>query len=239
MPALVIVPTYNERDNVLPLLRRIHELQPGLHVLVVDDASPDGTAELVRGLLARDDRVHLLERPGKLGLGTAYVDGFRFGLARDFGTLIQMDCDFSHPPEALAGLLERIAASDLVVGSRYVPGGSVTEWNWVRRGLSRLANRYAAFVLGVGIRDLTAGFNAYRAEALPRIGYDRVSSTGYAFQIELKYRACRAGLRVTELPIKFVDRRHGKSKIPRAQALWTLLRVMQLRLFPPAVGRED
>ena len=236
---LVVIPTYNEAENILPLARDVLGQDPSLHVLVVDDASPDGTGERVAEAGRSEPRLTLLARTGKLGLGSAYLAGFRHGLEHGYDWVVTMDGDGSHAPRFLPALLAAARTSDLVVGSRYVPGGSVTEWNWVRRGVSRLANRYAAFVLGVGIHDLTAGFNAYRAEALRRIGYDRVSSTGYAFQIELKYRACRAGLRVTELPIKFVDRRHGKSKIPRAQALWTFLRVMQLRLFPPAVGRED
>lgn len=239
MPALVIVPTYNECDNVLPLLRRVHELHPEIHVLIVDDASPDGTADLVRAHMKGDHRVHLVTRSAKLGLGTAYVAGFAYGLKHGYGTLIQMDCDFSHPPESLADLLKLSGDNDLVVGSRYVEGGSIAEWNWYRRCVSLMANRFAARVLGVGVRDLTAGFNAYSAGALSRIAYDDVASKGYAFQIETKYRVCRAGLRWTETPIKFVDRRHGASKIPRAQALFTFLRVIQLRLMPPPVRRED
>ena len=236
MRVLIVVPTYNERDNILLLLRRIHELHPEMHLLIVDDASPDGTAGLVRQYMRDNRTVFLLEREGKLGLGTAYVAGFGFGISRGYDALIQMDCDFSHSPDALSRFVQLIGENDVVIGSRYVPGGSVADWNWFRRTLSRTANAYSRTVLGVAIRDLTGGFNAYRTEALKRLGYDRVTSVGYAFQIEMKYRACLAGLRCTEFPITFIDRSRGVSKIPRGEVISAFLRVLRWRLQPPEIA---
>jgi glycosyltransferase involved in cell wall biosynthesis len=233
MRVLVVLPTYNEAENVTWLLPRIRELEPAFDLLVVDDASPDGTAELVRRQMARDAQLHLIERERKAGLGTAYRAGFAWGLERAYDTLLQMDCDGSHDPRALAAFAARIEEHDLVIGSRYVPGGSVEQWQPFRRALSRWANRFARAVLGLPIRDLTGGFNAWRAEALERLGYSRVASRGYAFQIEMKYRACLAGLSWTEFPIVFVDRRQGRSKIPRSEVVTSLWRVLQWRLRPP------
>jgi dolichol-phosphate mannosyltransferase len=238
MRKLVVLPTYNERDNVIPLIRRIRGGTAGIDVLVVDDASPDGTAELVRVEADRDPGVLLVERPAKLGLGTAYLRGFQSGISRGYDLLIQMDCDFSHSPDALSSFVELIAGHDLVIGSRYVPGGVVADWNWFRRTLSRSANGFARAALGVAVRDLTGGFNGWRAAALERLSYETVGSTGYSFQIEMKYRACLAGLRWTEFPITFVDRHRGVSKIPRSEVVTTLLRVLKWRLAPPAIGRS-
>jgi len=233
MRLLVVVPTYNEADNIARLLARIREAWPALDVLVVDDRSPDGTGELVRRHAGADSQVRLLERETKLGLGSAYRAGFAWGISRGYDGLIQIDADFSHDPQALGALAAGLEDHDLVVGSRYVHGGSVREWNLWRRSLSRSANAFARVVLGVPLRDLTGGFNAWRASALGRIGHADTSARGYSFQIEMKYRACLAGLRWVETPIVFADRRHGASKIPRSEVLTTFWNVLRWRLAAP------
>jgi dolichol-phosphate mannosyltransferase len=233
MRTLVVLPTYNERDNVVAMIRTVRERFPQIHVLVVDDASPDGTGDLARDEASRDPGVLLLERPGKQGLGTAYIAGFAHGIAQGYDALIQMDCDFSHDPGMLEQFSELIRSHDLVIGSRYVSGGRVAEWNRFRRGLSRWANAYGRTVLGTSMRDLTGGFNAWRATALERLGFREVGSSGYAFQIEMKYRAALAGLRWVELPIAFTDRRRGVSKIPRTEVATAFLWVIRWRLAPP------
>jgi dolichol-phosphate mannosyltransferase len=229
--ALIVVPTYNERDNVEEVVARFLAAAPEAELLFVDDNSPDGTGELIDQLAAADPRVHVLHRAGKLGLGTAYLDGFRWGLARGFDYLLEMDADFSHDPQYLPELL-RLAreGADVVIGSRYVEGGGTENWGAGRKLISRGGSLYARTVLGVKVRDVTAGFICWRRRALEAIDLDAIRSNGYSFQIEMKYRAIRAGLTVVETPIIFVDRRVGKSKMSRAIFLEALGMVWKLRL---------
>ena len=229
--ALIVVPTYNERDNVEEVVARFLAAAPEAELLFVDDNSPDGTGELLDQLAAADPRVHVMHRAGKLGLGTAYLDGFRWGLARGFDYLLEMDADFSHDPQYLPELL-RLAreGADVVIGSRYVEGGGTENWGVGRKLISRGGSLYARTVLGVKVRDVTAGFICWRRRALEAIDLDAIRSNGYSFQIEMKYRAIRAGLTVVETPIIFIDRRVGKSKMSRAIFLEALGMVWKLRL---------
>ncbi|RCG20129.1 polyprenol monophosphomannose synthase [Sphaerisporangium album] len=221
---LVIVPTYNERENLPVIAARLRAAVPDAHLLVADDNSPDGTGDVADELAAADDHVHVLHRPGKQGLGAAYIAGFRWGLAEGFDVMVEMDADGSHQPEELSKLLEALAdGADLVIGSRWVPGGETVNWPAGRELLSRGANTYARLMLGVPVRDTTAGFRAYRASALEKIGLDDVRSEGYCFQVDLTLRTVRNGLRVAEVPIRFVERTAGASKMSRAivaEALW-------------------
>jgi len=212
-PVLVVIPTYDERENIGPILERLHSALPAAHALVVDDGSPDGTGELVDELAAKDQRVHVMHRTEKAGLGAAYVAGFRWGLDRGYGTIVEMDADGSHAPEDLPRLLDALADSDLVIGSRYVPGGSVVNWPKRREFLSRGANIYSKIALGVRINDITAGFRAYRREVLEKLPLDDVVSRGYCFQIDLAWRTVRAGFEVVEVPITFTEREIGESKM--------------------------
>jgi len=225
--AWLILPTYNEAENVGPMVRAARaQLRDGDHILVVDDNSPDGTGELAEKL-----GCEVLHRPGKAGLGLAYVNGFACALRRGAGYLVEMDADLSHDPRDLPRLLERAAAgADLVLGSRYVAGGGVEDWDVLRRVLSRGGCRYARAVLGVGVRDLTGGFKCFRAQTLRLIDYETVRSEGYAFQVELTYRALARGLRVEEVPITFRDRGAGDSKMSARIALEAIWLVPALRL---------
>ena len=231
MRTLLIVPTYNEVENVARVAAEFLAPVPGSELLFVDDASPDGTGALIDRIRSEEPRVHVLHRAGKLGLGTAYLDGFRWALARDYRLVVEMDADFSHDPRHLPELVAAIdAGADLAVGSRYVEGGGTRNWGLGRRLISRAGGRYARTVLGVDVRDMTAGFVCYRREALERIDLDAISSNGYSFQIEMKYRAHRAGLRIVEVPIVFEDRRVGQSKMSRAIVAEALWMVWKLRL---------
>jgi dolichol-phosphate mannosyltransferase len=204
---------------------------PAANLRFVDDNSPDGTGEVLDGIAARDKRVHVLHRPGKLGLGTAYLDGFRWGLARGYEFLFEMDADFSHDPKYLPGMLALAAGgADVVVGSRYVAGGGTENWGVGRKIISRGGSLYARTILGVKVRDLTAGFICWRRRALEAIALDEIRSNGYSFQIEMKYRALKAGLSIVETPIVFADRRIGQSKMSRAIFVEALLMVWRLRL---------
>lgn len=210
---LVVIPTYNERENVEPIVTRVREAVAAATVLVVDDASPDGTGDIADRLATADEHVHVLHRPGKEGLGTAYIAGFRWGLERGFDTLVEMDADGSHQPEELPRLLRALGGADLVLGARWIPGGRIKNWGKRREILSRGANTYSRIMLGIPLHDATGGFRAYRAATLDKIGLDDVQSQGYCFQIDLALRALRAGLRVVEVPITFVERTHGASKM--------------------------
>jgi dolichol-phosphate mannosyltransferase len=212
--ALVIIPTYDEAENVADVVVRVHAAAPDAHVLVVDDNSPDGTGDLVEALARDDDHLHLLRRAGKAGLGSAYRAGFRWGMAEGFDVLVEMDADLSHDPAALPSLLARVDdGADLAIGSRYVPGGSIPDWSWHRKALSRWGNRYAGAVLSLDVADSTAGYRAYRASALEAIDLDSVRADGYGFQIEMAYRVARTGGRIDEVPIAFTDRVRGTSKM--------------------------
>jgi dolichol-phosphate mannosyltransferase len=214
VPPLVVLPTYEEAHTIEQVLRGIREAIPDAGVLVVDDASPDGTAELAEGMGRKLGGIEVMRRPAKAGLGSAYRAGFRWGLDRGFDALVEMDADLSHDPAALPALVAPLEGdADLVIGSRYVPGGSIPSWSLGRILLSRWGNRYAAAMLGLDVRDATAGFRAYRAEVLEAIGIGSVRAEGYGFQIEMAYRVARAGYRVVEVPITFVDRTLGNSKM--------------------------
>jgi dolichol-phosphate mannosyltransferase len=225
----VVLPTYDEAQNLDGIAEAILAALPGAHLLVVDDASPDGTGRLADALAARDARVEVLHRSAKEGLGRAYIDGFRAVLARGAGRVIQMDADWSHSPDYLPALLAALERADLVIGSRYTAGGGVTDWGFLRRLVSRGGSTFARFVLGLRPHDLTGGFKAWRRPALEVIAWDRVHSGGYVFQIETTYLASRAGARVLEVPIVFRDRRVGNSKMSRSIILEALVVVLQLR----------
>jgi dolichol-phosphate mannosyltransferase len=214
---LVVVPTYNEAENVERMLRRIHQALPAAGILVVDDGSPDGTAELVDAVARELGEVQVLRRTEKSGLGSAYRAGFRWGLERGYEAFVEMDADFSHDPDALPGLTASLSEGyEVVIGSRYVRGGSIPNWSWHRHLLSWGGNRYASAVLGLGVADSTAGFRAYAATVLNRLDLDQIRAEGYGFQIEMTYRAKQAGAPITEVPIRFVDRVAGESKMSSA-----------------------
>jgi dolichol-phosphate mannosyltransferase len=214
MRPLVVIPTYNESENIERMLRRIHECLPGAGVLVVDDGSPDGTGDLVKTLAAELPDVHLLSRAAKSGLGSAYRAGFTWGLERGYDACIEIDADFSHDPAALPSLVAPLEGSfDVAIGSRYVEGGSIPNWAWHRHLLSRGGNIYASKVLGLGVSDSTAGYRAYSAGILRRLDLERIRAEGYGFQIEMTYRARQHGAAITEVPISFVDRAAGESKM--------------------------
>ena len=232
MRATVCLPTYNERENLEPMLRALAGvLRDGDRVLVIDDASPDGTGALADALARELEFVDVLHRAHKEGLGPAYVDGFRRVLATDAELILEMDCDFSHDPKDVPRLVAAAEeGADVAVGSRYVPGGSIPNWGAVRRFVSYGGSVYARAVLGIGIRDLTAGFKCFRREVLETIDLERIDAKGYAFQIEMTYRALRRDFRVVEIPITFVDREQGGSKMSRAIVLEGFWRVPLLRL---------
>ncbi|MCV7433807.1 polyprenol monophosphomannose synthase [Mycolicibacterium bacteremicum] len=212
---LVIIPTYNERENLPLIVGRVHAAVPHVHILIVDDGSPDGTGQLADELsLADPDRVHVMHRISKDGLGAAYLAGFAWGLSREYSVLVEMDADGSHAPEELGRLLSAVdGGADLVIGSRYVPGGAIRNWPRRRFALSKTANTYARVLLGVGINDITAGYRAYRREVLEKIDLSAVDSKGYCFQIDLTWRAINAGFSVVEVPITFSERELGVSKM--------------------------
>ena len=210
---LVVIPTYNEVENIAEVLGRVRRVAPEVHILVVDDNSPDGTGELVEVVADELGCIDLLCRPGKSGLGAAYRAGFSWGLERCYDVLVEMDADLSHDPVALPRLLGALGENWLAVGSRYVPGGSIPDWAWHRKALSRWGNRYASAMLGIGVADATSGYRAYRDEALRAIAPHEIRADGYGFQIEMAYRVVQAGGSVVEVPISFSDRRRGKSKM--------------------------
>jgi len=237
LECLVIVPTYNERENIAELIRRILAQPISVEVLVIDDASPDGTGAIVRRLAAGDPRVHLIERPGKGGLGSAYCDGFRHALARTRADLVfQMDADFSHDPAALPELLAVARQEDLVLGSRYLHGVTVVNWPLKRLFLSYGANLYTRLITGMPFKDATGGFKCFRREVLEAIDWSGIHSDGYSFQIETTYQAWRRGFRIREVPILFVDRRVGISKMNRRivmEAVWLVWRLALRHAFRP------
>jgi len=211
--SIVVIPTYNEAANVARLISEIHSVVPNMHVLVVDDASPDGTGRIVADLAQSDERVRLLSRTGKQGLGTAYVAGFKDCLERGYDIICQMDCDFSHQPRYLVDFLREIESADVVIGSRYMKGGMTENWPLGRKLLSVGGNMYARTILGLSLSDLTGGFKCWRAEVLKAIDLDTVQAGGYAFQMEMNYRASRLGFRIKEIPIVFPERVAGESKL--------------------------
>ncbi|MEZ4738784.1 MAG: polyprenol monophosphomannose synthase [Flavobacteriales bacterium] len=233
---LVIIPTYNEKENIRDIIAHVLRLDPAFDVLVVDDNSPDGTADLVRSAQQHHpDRVHLLQRTGKLGLGTAYIAGFKWAIEKGYDLIFEMDADFSHNPDDLLRLSEACSTggADMSVGSRYVKGGQVKDWSWHRILLSFSASLYARTVLWLGVRDTTAGFVCYRRKVLEALPLDEIKFIGYAFQIEMKYRVRIAGFKIKEVPITFIDRVKGKSKMNTGIFKEAFLGVLQMRARIP------
>jgi dolichol-phosphate mannosyltransferase len=224
---LVVIPTYDERENLELIVERVRSSTPQVDILVADDNSPDGTGVIADGLAERDIQVHVLHRPGKQGLGAAYLAGFAWALGRGYDVVVEMDADGSHQPEHLSSLVAALNGADLSIGSRWVPGGKVVNWPKTREALSRAANIYTRLMLGLSVRDATAGFRAYRAATLRTISLDQVESTGYCFQIDLTLRVADAGLRIVEVPITFVEREHGASKMSNSIIMEAFWRVAQ------------
>lgn len=234
MNKLVIVPTYNERENIEPLIGKLMALPYDLHVLVVDDGSPDGTGAFIREWKAREPRIHLIERASKMGLGSAYRAGFRYALENGAELVFEMDADFSHDPESIGTFLEHVEHADVVLGSRYLHGVTVVNWPIQRLVLSYLANRYTRFVTGLPVNDATGGFKCFRRRALESVNLDKVQSDGYAFQIEMSFKCWKKGMRIVEIPIMFVDRRAGVSKMSRRiiwEAVWMVWKLRLVDLF--------
>ncbi|QLH20507.1 polyprenol monophosphomannose synthase [Streptomyces sp. Rer75] len=223
---LVIIPTYNEAENIAPIVARVRETVPDAHILVADDNSPDGTGKVADELAADDDHVKVLHRKGKEGLGAAYLAGFRWGIEHGYGVLVEMDADGSHQPEELPRLLTALKGADLVIGSRWVPGGRIVNWPKSREFISRGGSTYSRLMLDVPIRDMTAGYRAFRKETLEGLGMEAVASQGYCFQIDLAWRAVKAGFHVIEVPVTFIERERGESKMSRdivTEAAWRVM----------------
>jgi dolichol-phosphate mannosyltransferase len=233
MRALVVVPTYNEAQNLPLLLDRARDALPEADLLVVDDASPDGTGDLADARAATDARVAVLHRSAKAGLGSAYRAGFRWGLERDYDAFVEIDADLSHDPGDLPRLVGALAGADLVIGSRYVPDGGVVDWPWARRVLSRGGNRYVRAVTGLPLGDATSGYRAFRRDALTALDVPWMGSEGYCFQVETALRAWQRGFRVVELPITFVERQQGTSKISRRIVVEAVIRTLRWGLAGP------
>jgi len=236
---LVILPTYNEIENVIDLSREVLEQDPRLEVLVVDDASPDGTGDAVAKAAESQPRLGLLRRAGKLGLGTAYLAGFQHGLDHGYDAVFTMDCDYSHHPSYLPAMLRLLEQEDMVIGSRYVPGGGVDNWPWHRRALSRFANFYARTLLRLPVRDCTAGFRGYRRRVLEVADPFAIRSQGYSFLEEMACRVHRCGFSIGEVPIIFVDRRLGVSKIESKEIYLAAWLVLVTALRPPSLPRVE
>jgi dolichol-phosphate mannosyltransferase len=228
--ALIIVPTYNEAENVRGIAEQLLAALPVADVLFVDDNSPDGTGDILDGMAAGNSRVHVMHRAGKLGLGTAYIEGFKWGLAREYTYIFEMDADGSHDPKYLPQMLALAEdGADAVIGSRNVPGGGTVNWGVGRKVLSKGGSFYARTILGIDVRDVTAGFVCWHRKVLEALDFTRIDSNGYSFQIEMKYQALKRGFKLVETPIIFVDRRVGQSKMSRAIVAEALLKVWALR----------
>jgi|SRR5690554_3942893 len=234
MKALVITPTYNEAENIRRLVDEVLSRDTSLELLIIDDNSPDGTAAIVEEIREKEPRLHIIKRPGKLGLGSAYITGFKYALKNDYDYIFEMDGDLSHDPNILPVMLKEIEDNDLVIGSRYIPGGSVLNWPIRRLLLSYLASQYVRFITGMKIKDPTSGFKCYRKEVLQDLDLNRIMSDGYAFQVEVKYRIWRKEYRIKETPIIFYDRVSGQSKMSRKivyEAIWMIWRLRFLALI--------
>ena len=229
---LICIPTYNEKDNIIPLVERIKSESKDLDILVIDDNSPDGTAGLVKKHESYSKNLFLLERQGKKGLGKAYLAGFRWAIRKNYHFVIQCDADFSHNPKYLPEFLKKLRQGyDLVIGSRNIPGGGVSNWGYLRQFISRFGSFYARSILGLSIRDLTGGYNTYRVSALKSLSLDQINSNGYVFQIELKYRSALKQLKIEEIPIIFKDRVYGDSKMNLKIVLEAFWRVLYLKIL--------
>jgi dolichol-phosphate mannosyltransferase len=235
---LVILPTYNEADNVLSLSSDVLAQDPSIDVLVVDDNSPDGTGDLVEEAARTEPRLHLLRRPGKLGLGTAYLAGFRYGIEHDFDRVFTMDCDFSHNPKYLGEMLKAMDAHDMVIGSRYVPGGGIENWPWHRRLLSAFANFYARTLLRLEVRDCTAGYRGYSREVLETVDPFQIRSSGYSFLEEMAWRVTHCGFSIGEIPIVFEQRKAGASKIESSEIYLAAWYVLATAMRPPPLPKR-
>jgi dolichol-phosphate mannosyltransferase len=228
--ALLIIPTYNEIDNISKMLETLNSLYPTLSVLIIDDGSPDGTADIVKEFQLKWDKLHLIERTGKLGLGTAYITGFRFALERDYQFIFEMDCDFSHDPKDIPILLEAAQSNDLVIGSRYINGIRIINWPMRRLLLSFFAGVYTRIITGMTVLDATGGFKCFKRSSLESLNLDKVFSNGYSFQIELNFKIWSKGLKVQEVPIVFTERRDGESKMSGGIVFEAVFAVIKLRL---------
>ncbi|GIL17780.1 MAG: dolichol-phosphate mannosyltransferase [Oligoflexia bacterium] len=229
MKTLVVIPTYNERENIEPMIQALLQLPIGIEILVVDDSSPDGTGKIVESIHQKEPRVHLLTRTKKEGLGRAYIAGFQWGIGQGFEAIVEMDADFSHRPQDLVPLLDCLKTHDFAVGSRYVPGGRTVNWGLGRKIISRGGSLYSRIILGFPLNDWTGGFNAWKKHVLEKINLSTVRSNGYSFQIELKYKALRAGCQGKESPIVFEDRRVGQSKMSLKIVLEAFYKVWMMR----------
>lgn len=227
--SVVIIPTYNEIANIEKMLETLHNLHPALHILIIDDGSPDGTAAIVKSFQKKKENLFLIERTGKLGLGTAYIKGFQWALSKNYEAVVTMDCDFSHEPEAIPLFINNLATNELVIGSRYIGGIRIMNWPMHRLLLSYFASIYARIITGIPFSDSTGGFNAYSRKALSALKLERVFSVGYAFQIELKYKVWSLGLRCLEIPITFHERNEGKSKMSRKIVFEAVVNMFLLR----------
>jgi dolichol-phosphate mannosyltransferase len=238
MSTLIIIPTYNERENIVPLVRRILDLPSEFEILVVDDNSPDGTAKAVQEQFHEESRVHLVLREKKLGLGTAYSAGFRWALEKGYRNAMTMDADFSHNPDHIPQLFEASHSNDLVIGSRYVPGGATVNWGLLRKIISRSANLLAHGFLSLKPADCTSGFRLYRSDTLKRLDFESVIADGYSYLVEILFRAARMQVQIAEVPITFEDRRIGKSKISRKEIFKAIRTMIRLRFHPPTQRSE-
>lgn len=233
MKTLVIIPTYNEKENIKEIIEAVLTVTPQSHILIVDDNSPDGTGDIVKNLMKLDKRIHLLEREKKMGLGTAYVAGFKYAIENNYDCVVQMDADFSHNPKDIPRLIKEIGEYDLVIGSRYKDGISVVNWPLSRLLLSYFANVYARILTGVPVRDLTGGFKCIKIDVLKSIDLDKVKADGYGFQIEINFLAYMNGFKIKEVPIIFIDRRAGYSKMSKKivwEAFWLVLKLRWERI---------
>lgn len=228
--AVICIPTYNEAENIQAIVPAIFEVVPHVHILVIDDNSPDGTGALADRMAAEDGRIHVLHRTEKAGLGPAYLAGFAWALEQGYDQILEMDADFSHQPKYLPAMLGGLEGFDVVVGSRYTAGGGTQNWGLARRLISRGGGLYARTILGIPVQDLTAGFVAWRREVLENLDLSRIGASGYVFQIEMKYRAFQAGYKILEIPITFPDREVGVSKMTPAIALEAVVRVWEIKL---------
>lgn len=233
MDKLVIIPTYNEKENISKIILKVLSLAGNYHVLIVDDGSPDGTADIVKDLQKKHpEQIHILQRSGKLGLGTAYIAGFKWALSKDYQYIFEMDADFSHNPDDLLRLHQAcVAGADVAIGSRYVSGGKVVNWPWDRIFISKGGAMYTRLITWMPVSDPTAGFVCYRREVLQRIPLDKVEFIGYAFQIEMKYRAWKLGFKLKEVPITFIDRTEGQSKMTKGIVQEAMYGVWKMRKF--------
>jgi dolichol-phosphate mannosyltransferase len=230
MKAIVVIPTYNESKNIVRIIDKIFSVHDEIDILVVDDNSPDGTGKLVKDKMQESNRIHIIEREGKMGLGTAYLAGFRYAIDKGYDYIMEMDADFSHNPEEIPNFLKYIQEYDVVLGSRYIKGVNVVNWPLKRLLLSYFANLYTRVITGMDVKDATGGFKCFRASALSKINFDEVKSNGYSFQIEMTYRLWKKGAKVKEIPIIFVDRLEGESKMSKKIVYEAIFMVWKLKL---------